>query len=125
MIPPDGKDELHAYIGGIVRNLGGVAFAVGSTQDHVHMIIGLKAIHAPAEVLREVKKSSSLWAAAPFGKFAWQEGYGAFSEGAERVEQIVDYITRQEEHHRTVSSADELMALLDEHGIPYDERFFE
>ena len=60
LIPPDGKDELHAYIGGIVRYLGGVAFAVGGTQDHVHMIIGLKPIHAPAEVLREVKESFSL-----------------------------------------------------------------
>lgn len=47
LVTPEWKDELHAYVGGTVRNVGGVAFAVGGTSDHVHMIVGLKATHAP------------------------------------------------------------------------------
>ena len=37
----------------------------------------------------------------------------------------VAYIASQEEHHRHISSADELRTLMAEFGIEYDERFFE
>jgi len=125
LIAQDWMGELHAYIGGVFRNLGATAFAVGGTEDHVHVIAGLRATHAPADLLREVKKTSSLWAAGHYPRFAWQEGYGAFSESADRVPEIIAYIARQEEHHRKVSSAEELRALLAEHGIAFDESYFE
>jgi len=36
LIGQDWRDKLHAYLGGIVRNLNGVALAVGGTEDHAH-----------------------------------------------------------------------------------------
>jgi putative transposase len=125
LIAPDWMGELHAYIGGVFRNLAATAFAVGGMKDHVHVIAGLRATHAPADLVREVKKASSLWAAVRCPRFAWQEGYGAFSESAARVPEIIAYIARQEDHHRRVSSAEELKALLAEHGIAFDECYFE
>jgi len=39
------------------------------------------------------------------------------------VDEVVDYIHHQEEHHRKFSYEEELVALLRKHGIDYDERY--
>jgi len=53
----------------------------------------------------------------------WQSGCGAFSVSAADVEEVVEYITQQESHHRVVSFQEEFQNLLDAHGIAYDERY--
>ncbi len=92
--------------------------------DHVHVFAGIKATHCIADLIREVKKSSSNWDSQRFEKFSWQDGYGAFSVGSKDDASVVAYIGRQEEHHRNVSSADELRAILIEQGVDFDERYF-
>ena len=76
--------RLHEYMGGIIRGLGGVSLEVGGIADHVHLLIRLKATHTLANVLRDLKKSSSGWIHQEVGvrRFAWQEGYAAFTVGA-------------------------------------------
>jgi putative transposase len=119
------RGDLHAYIGGTIRGLDAIPFAVGGVADHVHLLAGLKTTHCVADFVREIKKASSTWAAGRCRGFAWQAGYGAFSLGSGDLPAAVAYVLNQEEHHRRVSSADELRALLMEHGIAIDERFFE
>ena len=46
-----------------MRGLGGVAEAIGGVEDHVHLLISLKTTDAPADLVRELKKASSVWAA--------------------------------------------------------------
>jgi hypothetical protein len=36
---------------------------------------------------------------------------------------VIDYIARQKEHHRTLTFQDELRGLLERHGIKYDEKY--
>ena len=36
--------------------------------------------------------------------FAWQEGYGAFTVGVSQKPRTVDYMKRQAEHHRNLST---------------------
>jgi hypothetical protein len=55
--------------------------------------------------------------------FHWQSGYGAFSVSSGDVEEVVEYITQQESHHRAASFQEEFRKLLDAHGIAYDERY--
>ena len=55
------RDRLHAYLGGAIRTLDGVPGAVGGMADHVHLLIGLRATHTLADVLREIKSVSSKW----------------------------------------------------------------
>jgi REP element-mobilizing transposase RayT len=81
--------------------------------------------HSLGDVLREVKRQSSIWASQHYHKFGWQGGYAAFSVGASERSRVTAYIANQEEHHRVKSSADELRELLAEHGIEYDARYFE
>ena len=72
---------LHEYLGGTVNGLKGFSQGVGGTADHVHLLVGLKSTHCLSDFMRELKKSSSSWAHKEIGlaKFAWQEGYGAFT----------------------------------------------
>ncbi len=45
--------------------------------------------------------------------FAWQGGYGAFSVSQSDVARVVEFIRRQEEHHRRFDFKSELRTLLE------------
>lgn len=83
-LSPTHRQRVHSSIGGIIRNMGGVAHAVGGTDDHLHIAAGLRATHSLADVMREVKSESSHWIHEELrlAGFAWQEGYGAFTFAA-------------------------------------------
>jgi len=70
------RDELHKYLSGTINCLGGISQQVGGVTDHVHLLIGLKATHTLADVVRELKKSSSVWLHDHTRErhFAWQAG---------------------------------------------------
>ena len=125
IIPPPWRDELHAYLGGILRDLGGVAQQVGGTADHVHVLAGLKATHCLADVLRDVKSGSSRWIhdEKRIRSFGWQEGYGAVTVSPSDLARVRRYIARQEEHHRKRTFQEEFREFLDKCGIAYDERY--
>lgn len=118
--------ELHAYLGGIVRDLGGIPIEIGGVADHVHLLVRLKPTLALADALREIKAGSSKWLNEEkfkMLKFGWQDGYSAFTVSESQVNKVRAYIRGQEEHHRRVSFQDELRELLRRHGIEYDERY--
>jgi putative transposase len=58
MIQAAWRDKLHAYLGGIIRTADGIAESIGGASDHVHLLIGLRATHRLADVLRELKAVS-------------------------------------------------------------------
>lgn len=117
--------RLHAYLGGIVNELGGACLAVGGIGDHVHMLIGLPAVRAISDVVRIVKTNSSKWIHEQIGQldFAWQSGYSAFTVSASQLERVREYVNGQAEHHKSQSFDDEIIALLQRHGIQYDPRY--
>jgi putative transposase len=119
------RERLHAYLGGTVRTIGGVPEAVGGTADHVHMLVGLRATHCLADVLWEIKRSSSQWVHETLGltEFAWQEGYGAFTVSASGIAAVKRYILRQEEHHRKRTFQEEYVGFLSRSGVEYNERY--
>lgn len=119
------RDRLHAYLGGVIRTLNGVPEAIGGAADHVHLLIGLRATHTLADVLREIKSVSSGWVHQEVGvsSFAWQEGYGVFTVSASQLENVRGYIQQQEEHHRTRTFQEEYLALLQRSGIEFDKRY--
>jgi len=124
LIRPPWRDRLHEYLGGIVRKLGGVAEIIGGVEDHVHLLLSLKTIHAPAEIVAEFKKASSVWAAEKHEPlFAWQEGYSIFTVSRIHIEPVRRYIAGQEEHHRKVPFMDELKRLLEKNGVKYDPKY--
>jgi len=126
LIDAEWRPRLHAYLGGIARENGCKAIAVGGVADHVHLLLSLSSTMAIAKSMQLIKGGSSLWVHEQLPQvrgFAWQEGYGAFSIGVSQVDVTVAYIEGQEEHHRTVSFQDEFRAFLKRHGIAWDEKY--
>jgi REP element-mobilizing transposase RayT len=123
-IEPEWRPRLHQYLSGIVRSLGGSPLIAGGVADHVHMLFGLKATHSVAEVLRNVKGSSSHWLHETFAsRLSWQDGYGAFTVCRSHLDSVADYIAKQEDHHRTRNFQEEYLELLKANGVEYDPRF--
>ena len=125
LIVPEWRERLHAYMGGILNNMGAFPQAIGGVADHVHLLVGLKATHCLADVMRDLKRGSSEWVHDTIGEraFAWQEGYGAFTVSANVRDGVRLYIARQEEHHRTLTFREEYLEFLRRGGVEYDERF--
>jgi len=126
IIHPEWQDRLRAYLGGIARDNKMKALEVGGTADHIHMLVSLPSTIATANTVKLLKGNSSKWVNETFpdqGRFQWQEGYGAFSVSASRIENIRQYIRAQHEHHRKKSYQEEYLAFLKKHGIQYDERY--
>jgi REP element-mobilizing transposase RayT len=117
-------DDLLAYLGGIVRELGGTLRAANARPDHVHLLCSLPPTVATADALRVVKTNSSRWVhrSRHCPGFDWQTGYGAFSVSQSLAPAVVLYIHDQEKHHRRVT-LEESVAFLRKNGIAYDERY--
>ena len=114
------KDELHKYIAGIIKSKDQKPIIVNGVSDHIHAFIGLKPSMAISDLVREVKNNTSNFINDQKfvkGKFAWQEGYGAFSIGVSQRAGKVKYIESQAEHHKRISSEEEFKKFLAAHGI--------
>lgn len=120
------RPKLHAYLASVARNSGCECYCVGGVADHVHIAIRLARTVTIAQLVEELKTSSSKWLKTQFprfAKFAWQSGYGAFSVGPLDLQALRTYIDTQEEHHRTRTFQEEYLAFLQRYGVEYDERY--
>ena len=79
-----------------------------------------------SELISELKSSSSRWIKSKGDQhrsFCWQSGYGGFSVSRPNVQGVIEYISKQKEHHKTISFRDELLAMLQRAQIDYDEKY--
>ncbi|MBE7462359.1 MAG: IS200/IS605 family transposase [Planctomycetes bacterium] len=126
LITPDLEPELHAYLGGVCKELHSPALAINGYTDHVHLLCSLSKTMALAELLRKVKAHSSTWAkrkGRAHGNFAWQDGYSAFSIGQSGVPALMRYIESQKNRHRRVGYQEELRSFFKKYGVAFDERY--
>ena len=120
------RDELHAYIGGILTNLKGKLLRAGSVADHIHLLVASPRTCSISELVQDLKTSTSKWLKHKdlrYTNFHWQGGYGAFSISPSHRAALEKYIDNQAEHHRKHSFEDEFRRLLKKYGIDYDERY--
>ncbi|MEX0678384.1 MAG: IS200/IS605 family transposase [Pirellulales bacterium] len=120
------ESELYAYGTTVLKNANCPALAMNGTADHVNALCNLSRVKTLAEVVEELKTSTSKWIKTEgpdFHGFHWQSGYGAFSVSQSSVEQVIDYIQRQKDHHSGRSFQEELIALLRKHKVSFDERY--
>jgi putative transposase len=120
------QERLYEYLGGILRQKGGILLEIGGMPDHVHLLARIKADCSVAEIVGTIKSCSSKWVNPTFPQFEdfkWQVGYAAFSVSESQVSAVRRYIRNQAEHHAHLSFKDELIALLRKHGIEFEERY--
>jgi REP element-mobilizing transposase RayT len=82
------RERLHEYMGGTLRGLGGTALEINSVADHIRILARLKPYPSVSDVLRDLKANASKWLndeVLRIRKFAWQDGYAAFSVSESQV----------------------------------------
>ncbi len=119
---PENLKPVWSYFVGIGANHQIPIEAIGGTRNHMHLLMRLPATESLAHAMDVFKSNTSKWVN-EHGRFAWQEGYGAFSVGASQVEVVKQYIERQEQHHAKQSFEDEFIELLKRYGVEYDARY--
>jgi REP element-mobilizing transposase RayT len=55
------REELHRYLGGILTNHDCQPIIIGGVEDHVHILSTLSRTGTAAEMVKEIKRGSSLW----------------------------------------------------------------
>ena len=125
-IKDEWKNELYKYTTGIIQNNGHKVLIINGMADHIHILIGFRSTQSLADLMRDIKQMTSLWInenKLTKQKFAWQEGYGAFSYGQSQLPMIIKYIENQEEHHRKKSFLDEYKSFLKLFEVDFNEKY--
>jgi REP element-mobilizing transposase RayT len=120
------KDFLIKYITGIIHNNNHKLLAINGTSDHIHILIGLRPSQSISDLMKDVKQSSSKWInenKLGKGRFEWQQGYGAFSHSKSQINQVINYINNQEQHHKKLTFKEEYLNFLTKFEVNYDEKF--
>ena len=120
------RPRMHAYLATICRDVGTEFVHVGGVADHVHIVTTLPRTLSQAQLIEQIKKTSSKWIKAVdtrYRMFAWQRGYGAFSVSPSQLDAVLQYIDGQKEHHRTRTFQEEYRELLHKHGLDFDEHY--
>jgi len=110
----------------VIRNSGSVAHRIGGTGDHIHIAVSVGRTIAISNLVEHIKVTTSRWIKTKdpsLSTFLWQRGYAALSLRTSDLPGLVLYIDGQIDHHRKISFMDEYLALLDECGVEYDQRY--
>jgi putative transposase len=85
--------------------------AVDGTDDHVHCLVQLMATQNLSQVVKSIRASSMAWLNETRllpAEFAWEEEYYAYSVSPSGIRQVVEFIQKQEEYHKTKTLESEL-----------------
>ena len=126
LIRPERKEELHKYITGIITRQEQKLLAIHCMPDHMHILVRQKPSMALSDLVREIKTGATnhinenRWVA---GRFAWQEGFGAFSYSHPQLMDVIRYIQNQEQHHAKKGFREEYLEFLEKFKVAYDDRY--
>ncbi len=126
LIKKEWKDQLEMYITGIVQNNKHKLLAIGSMPDHIHIFIGYNVNQLVPDLVEQIKTSTNSWIKeqnlSKF-KFEWQKGYGAFTHSRSQLDAVVNYILKQDEHHRQKSFRDEYLEILHKNDVEFKNEY--
>ena len=123
---PQFRDEMFRMLSHHVEKAGCYPKLSGGWNDHVHVVCGLGRTVSVASLIEHIKTETSKWAkkdSVETSSFSWQKGYGAFSVSQSNLDAVLDYVERQEVHHKRRSFQDEFRELCKKHEIAIDERY--
>jgi putative transposase len=122
----ENRDDLFKDIWGILKNKRCHLYRINGVEDHLHIVTHLHPSVSLSSLVKDIKLGSSSFIKEKllFPKFnGWQEGYAAFTYTYKDKDHLIDYVKNQEEHHKKVTFKEELIALLKEHDIEFDEKY--
>ena len=120
------RHRVFEYISGIMVSLKQYPLAVGGFRNHVHVFFELNPDTTLSDIIQKVKANSSKWINQnkfTMGHFEWQRGYGGFSYSRSQRNAVIQYIIRQEDHHRIGSFKEEYIAILKNFKIEFKDQY--
>lgn len=102
-IIPEREKTFYSVLYNKGKELGLKIHAAGNVEDHVHVVVSIPPKLAVADCVRYLKGASAYainHMAGSDGKSKWQGGYGALTVGERSLETVMEYATKQKEHHR-------------------------
>jgi REP element-mobilizing transposase RayT len=126
LINEDIETKLYPFIGNLINNTNHKLFQINGSKEHVHILVSLHPTESISDFIKAIKSKSSKYIneqKLTAKKFYWQRGYGAFSYSHSQLNQIINYIKNQKEHHNIKTFREEYIALLEKFGIDYKSEF--
>jgi REP element-mobilizing transposase RayT len=126
LISESNRIELESYICGIIKNRHCKTLAIYCNPDHTHILIGFHPTVSVSDLTRDIKSNSSRfinekkWIR---GIFRWQDGFGAFAYSKSQVENVINYILNQPNHHKRKSFQEEYIEILKKMNIEFDSKY--
>ncbi|MEO6611468.1 MAG: IS200/IS605 family transposase [Chitinophagaceae bacterium] len=120
------RPELFQYIAGLLKNKGCHLYRINGVEDHLHIITHIHPSLSLATLVKDIKLSTTKLIKEKnlFPNFAgWQDGYGAFTYHTDALNNLIEYVKNQEEHHRIKTFEKEYKELLENHKIEFDDAF--
>jgi REP element-mobilizing transposase RayT len=102
-IHSDIESKIYQYILEQLREQGCPVRIVNGMPDHIHCLFLLSREKSIAEVIKQIKGSSSYFINQnnlTTEKFSWQTGYASYSVSESVVENVFQYIKNQKQHHQ-------------------------
>jgi len=120
IILPSIENNVFDYMRIQFNELNCPARTINGMPDHVHCLFLLDPRIAVANIIKQVKGSSSHWINEQNlirEKFAWQTGYAAYSVSESSVEKVFVYIENQKQHHQKKTFLQEYDEFIKLHGL--------
>jgi putative transposase len=115
IITSDLKYKLYDHIKDNARKKEIYIDFINGVEDHIHLLISIKAEQSLSKLTQLIKGESSFWVNQNKlldEKFEWQDEYIAVSVSESMIPKVREYIKNQEEHHRKKSFAEEVELFL-------------
>ena len=98
------RTVLFANIQKRAEEKGTKILVINGVEDHVHCLLQLLPAQNLLQVVKSIKTESSQWVNENkllSSGFEWEDEYAAYSVSPSVVNQVIDYINKQEDHHKT------------------------
>jgi putative transposase len=117
---------LFKFIWGVLKNKKCHLYQINGVEDHLHIIASVHPSMALASLVKDIKLGSTSFIKEKnvFQHFnGWQDGYAAITYSIDAKSNLIEYVKNQETHHHHNTYEEELIELLKEHGVDYDEKY--
>ena len=125
-LKPDIEKRVWEILGGIAREHRMTPIQIGGFDDHIHALVSLPPTLSVSKAVQYLKALSSKWTHETlpgFKRFAWQDGYAAFTVSKSQLSAVTAYIRRQRTHHAQIGFQEEFRAALRKHEVEFEERY--
>ncbi len=101
-------------------------YTIGGMPDHIHLLVSIKPDISISTLVKDIKSNSSKWInqkTLVLGKIQWQEGFAVFSYAHSQLDNVIRYISNQEQHHNKRSFKEGYIEMLTKFKIDHNEKY--